>query len=184
MVFEDVSGNGNLWAVIYDGEEENVIVQTFTNWFNPDYLYKFFMENSVDLAKNFRITNLNQAVFDTIEDANKFACVIFDFSPDMELDMVFRPLENYRTAEMTLSREKAKGYRICNHPSWLRLYAIKLDEGSYLVTGGTIKLTWKMDEREHTLQELKRMEQVRNFLLGNGVTDLDALKDYKNNESN
>ena len=39
-----------------------------------------------------------------------------------------------------------------------------------------------MAERSHTLTELGRMEQVRNYLLDNGVFDLDGFNDYYENE--
>lgn len=34
-----------------------------------------------------------------------------------------------------------------------------------------------MREREHTLKELNRMEQVRNYLINEGVVDLEGLKE-------
>ena len=36
-----------------------------------------------------------------------------------------------------------------------------------------------MQERAHTLQELERMEKVRNFLLNAGVFDEDSFNDYQ-----
>lgn len=184
MRFDDVLGNEKLWAVMYDGEDDNILAKTFMNWLNPDFLHLFFYENSADLSKYFRITNLEQAVFDTMEDAAQLACVIFDLAPDADLDMLFRPLENYRYSEALLSKEKAKGSVTNSHPSWLRIYAIKIDAGTYLVTGGAIKLTWTLAERSHTIQELNRMEQVRNYLLEHGVIDLESFQDYTKNESN
>lgn len=82
---------------------------------------------------------------------------------------------------MLLGREKAKGRRSA-HDSWLRIYALRLESNTYLVTGGAIKLTRTMEEREHTLNELKRMEQVRNYLIEQGAVDLDGVKDIKENE--
>jgi hypothetical protein len=35
-----------------------------------------------------------------------------------------------------------------------------------------------MAEREHTLNELKKMEMVRNYLLDKGVVDADGIKEY------
>ena len=55
---------------------------------------------------------------------------------------------------------------------------IKLEPGIYVITGGAIKLTRTMQEREHTLRELERMEQVRAFLLTNNIIDKDAFIDY------
>lgn len=80
---------------------------------------------------------------------------------------------------MLLSKEKAKGKRVSGHASWLRIYAIKLGDGVYLVTGGAIKLTHLMQERRHTIIELERMEMVRNYLLDNGIIDSEGLKDYQ-----
>ncbi len=38
-----------------------------------------------------------------------------------------------------------------------------------------------MQEREHTLEELRRLEMVRNMLIGEGVTDLDGFSDFVEN---
>lgn len=54
----------------------------------------------------------------------------------------------------------------------------KLEDGNYIITGGAIKLTKTMQEREHTLRELLRLEQVRNFLLTNRIIDTDSFIDY------
>ena len=102
-----------------------------------------------------------------------------DISPDANLDDIFRPLENGRTSEMLLGKEKARLRNTTKHASWLRIYAIKLDPGIYIITGGAIKLTRTMQEREHTLVELARMEKVRRFLLDNDIVDMDSFKDYQ-----
>ena len=119
---------------------------------------------------------------ETIDQAKRLECVMLDITPDANLDILFRHLENSRFWEMTLGREKAYGDRRYRHQSWLRIYAIKIEPGIYLVTGGAIKLTAKMEERSHTLAELAKMERVRNYLLDNCVYDLDSFNDYIDNE--
>jgi hypothetical protein len=47
---------------------------------------------------------------------------------------------------------------------FLRLYAIRLADGSFVVTGGSIKLTEKMNGRKHLEAELVKMEQVKRYL--------------------
>ena len=158
MRFEDILHNGKLWAVVYDGDVEDILAKTFSNWLDPGFLEDFFSRNMQDLESYFHITNIDQAIYDTIADASSLSCLIMDINPDADLDRLFRPLENQRIREMLLSREKAKGKRSVTHASWLRLYAIKLDQGIYLITGGAIKLTYLMAEREHTLRELQKME--------------------------
>ena len=54
----------------------------------------------------------------------------------------------------------------------------ELNDNPYIITGGAIKLTRTMEEREHTLAELKKMEAVRNFLLNGGGIDADGLIEY------
>ena len=146
-------------------------------------LYNFAMEiraesNIDDLASYFKITDVNQAIYDTIEDSDRLQCLILDISPWADLDKLFRPLENSRSGEMLLSKEKARLKEYRRHTSWLRIYAIKLEPGTYVITGGAIKLTRTMQEREHTLHELEKMEKVRRFMLENDIIDKDAFTDY------
>ena len=82
---------------------------------------------------------------------------------------------------MLLGKEKAKPIRKERPSSWLRIYAIRLSEGVYVITGGAIKLTLKMEEREHTQLELVKMEKVRRFLLEKDVIDDDSFEDYIRN---
>ena len=177
MRFEDVLGDGRLWAVVYEHNQKNILTQIFEQWNDIDYLEEFFQENLRDLSESFKITDVDEAIFYTIDDAQMMKLLILDIRPESNLDRIFRPLENYRYREATLSKEKAKGVRIANHPSWLRLYALKFEPNTYLITGGAIKLTRAMEEREHTLHELYQMETVRRYLLENGIVDKDGLLD-------
>lgn len=178
MTFEDIKGDNRLWSVHYENEELNELDKVFTQWNDTGWLLKFFRENFDDLVSYFKITKLDEAVYDTMEDSDELECLILDISPDANLDELFRPLENSRSAEMMLSREKARLHNRPKHASWLRLYAIKLNPGIYVVTGGAIKLTRTMQEREHTIKELEKMEKIRQYLVKNGVIDDDSFVDF------
>lgn len=178
MTFDKILNNGTLWAVRYEGDDDNALRKVFNQWNDPEWLWDFFTENMADLEAYFKITDLNQAIYDTMDDSGELECLILDISPDADLDALFRPLENYRTTEMTLGKEKARLHNRPAHTSWLRLYAIKLEQGCYIITGGAIKLTHTMSERTHTLRELSKMERVRNLLLENGVIDNEGFEDY------
>ena len=180
MTFDKILPDNRLWAVRYDGEPDNVLQQVFDQWNDPEWLWNFFTDNIEDLESYFKITEVDQAIYDTLEDSNRLECLILDISPDANLDVLFRPLENDRAMEMLLGKEKARLQNRVEHASWLRLYAIKLEPGHYIITGGAIKLTRAMQERDHTLRELTKMEIVRNLLIEQGIVDADGFKDYAN----
>ncbi|MBR4923939.1 MAG: hypothetical protein IKY99_10055 [Bacteroidaceae bacterium] len=180
MTFDDITEDGRLWAVRYDGEKDNALYTLFDQWNDVMWLRTFFKANWQDLTSYFKITDVNQAIEDTIEDSEKLQGIIMDISPDANLDEIFHPLENYRTVDILLGKEKARLKRQVRHSSWLRIYAIKLSEGIYVITGGAIKLTLKMEEREHTRLELVKMEKVRSFLLNENIIDDDSFVEYMN----
>ena len=182
MTFEKILEDNRLWAVRYDEESSNCFDILFSSWYDLNWLKSFFKENIADLSSFFHITDVYEAVMETIDEAKRLECLMLDIAPGANLDLLFKHLENSRFSEMSLGREKAYGDGSHRHPSWLRIYAIKIEPGVYLITGGAIKLTHEMKERSHTLAELAKMEQVRNYLLDQGVYDLDGFNDYIDNE--
>lgn len=178
MTYDKILDDGRLWSVQYEGDDFNALQMLFDQWEDPMWLRDFFLKNIDDLSSYFKITDVNKAIFDTLEDREKLQCLILDISPDADLDKLFRPLDNNRTQEMLLGKEKARLKNTPRHASWLRIYAIKLEPGIYIVTGGAIKLTATMQEREHTLKELEKMEKVRTHLLEQNIVDADAFVDY------
>ena len=178
MTFDDITGDGRLWAVRYDGANDNELFRLFEHWNDVMWLRNFFKENINDLSAYFKITDINQAISDTIDDSEILEGVILEISPEADLDLIFRPLSNNRTIAEMLEKMKARGEKTNRHDSWLRIYAIRLADGKYIITGGAIKLTATMQERPHTQAELDKIEKVRRFLLDEGIVDDDGFIDY------
>jgi len=178
MTFDDITEDGRLWAVRYDGDEDNILYSLFDQWNDVAWLRSFFKANSKDLESYFKITNINDAITRTIDDSEKLEAIMMDISPEANLDLIFRPLSNSRIAECLLGKEKARLKNLVGRSSWLRIYAIKLAKGVYIVTGGAIKLTAAMQEREHTAAELAKIEKVRNFLLDEKIIDDESFIEY------
>lgn len=109
MRFEDVLQNGRLWAVVYDGDQQDILSQTFTHWLDPAFLEDFFSRNSKDLEEYFHITNLDVAIYDTIEDAASLSCLILDIRPDANLDTLFRPLETSVSVRCFFQEKRQRG---------------------------------------------------------------------------
>lgn len=178
MIFNDITGDERLWAVHFEGEQNNEFIKLFYNWNDVIWLRTFFKENMDDLSAYFNITDIKQAIDDTAEDSQRLRCIILDISPEADLDRIFRPLDNNQIPDSTLEKEKARLKHRIGHASWLRIYAIKLANGVYIITGGAIKLTATMQEREHTKKELVKIERVRRYLLEESIIDDNGFIDY------
>ena len=50
MTFDKITYDGRLWAVRYDGAEDNALVTVFDQWNDVQWLREFFKANIDDLA--------------------------------------------------------------------------------------------------------------------------------------
>ena len=71
MTFDDITEDGRLWAVRYEGCEDNILYFLFEQWNDVAWLRDFFKANSQDLESYFKITNINDAIRRTIDDSNE-----------------------------------------------------------------------------------------------------------------
>lgn len=146
-------------------------------WSDTEYLFDFFENNSEDL-KRISIAEAINVVLDQVFDfEDELLTAIEDYSKGNDwLDKFFVPLGKvYYNDEIYLFRRKAHG------PSqwptnWLRIYAIKLLD-CYVITGGAIKLTQRMEDREHNKNELEKFSKVIGFLKEQGIYDKNAIID-------
>ena len=172
-----IKGYDHLWSVKYPEKEADELTMLFRNWSNGNYLLDFFLSNMEDLKNFFHVQRISEAIKDTVEDAQVLQKLILDFPYTEHLDGLFHPLSlsDNRVTEMT--REKARNWNRDRHASWLRIYAIRVQEDVFVVTGGAIKLTPAMQDRPHTQEELDKLNQCREFLKNNGVIDQDSFVD-------
>ena len=134
MVFDKITGDGRLWAVRFDENADNEFIKTIDQWDDVQWLRAFFIENISDLIAYFKISDINIAISDTIDDSDRLQRIILDISPEADLNRIFRPLDNNQASDAMLQKEKARLKRKYGHSSWLRLYAIKLVSGVYIIT--------------------------------------------------
>jgi hypothetical protein len=160
-----------LYAFRYDGQWLDELERLFEEWSDIEYLETFFEQYESDL-KYFK-SDIDGAINDTISESIKLKKLLFEISKGKSstLDEVFRPLDNLEFREITLSKQKASR-------RWLRLYAIKIETNHYVITGGAIKLTHKMQDREHTQKEFRKLEKCRNHLQLNDVFDSDSFNEF------
>ena len=162
-----------LFAFHLNVENENELKKVLNFWSSTIELNDFLKINHVDWPKG---KKLNQLREDIQENAEKFEDLLKKLSTQKnpQLDQLFAALDNSEYKTIVLSKRKGKSSKKENH---LRLYALKIDTNCYVITGGAIKFTQFMEEREHTLNELKKLEFYRNYLRTHGVVDEDSFFD-------
>lgn len=161
----------HLWAVKSPDEDADELTMLFRKWNNVEFLLDFFIENFDDLKGYFKIERLDRAIEDTLEDAEALEELVLEFPYTEHLDSLFKPLDITDARISELTREKARNWDRDRHASWLRIYAIRLEPNVYVVTGGAIKLSRTMQEREHTALELDKLNRCKAYLKANGVFD-------------
>jgi|SRR5699024_790223 len=159
-----------LYAIRFSDSENNEFDRNFGLWSDPEYLRNFFEEHSGDLRSYNHFPrkeySIGDAVRKTFRDAENLENRLLDIAEAEDedeykvLQTLFRPLNDMETGLYPLQKSKGK----LKYHSWLRIYALRVDSDLYVMTGGTIKLTKKMQERSHTQKEIDKMKRVIPFL--------------------
>ncbi len=170
-----------LLTVQYEGEPVHEFARIFKQWRSVDYLEDFFETHRGDLqSEHFRkkkgLITIEEAVFTTIDEAEDFEYQIKEVAQtgkenDEETlhDLIFHPLHKNDSSKLH-QQNKAYGP---DRSSWLRLYAIRIAPNLYVISGGAIKLTSKLQDREHTNLELKKLKLVAAHLKEIGFDQAD-----------
>lgn len=158
----------SLYAVHYEGAVENEYERLMELWTDVSYLREFAKQN-----------NIQQDVKSFVDEVSEDAESIQDIMYAIELGEegwgnFFKPYYNNEMGYRELSLQKGRPKR-----SFLRLYAIQIDTGTYLVTGGAIKLVRATQESEILMEEEQKMKNVRNYLKNKGVFDNDSFQELK-----
>ncbi|MEP6794254.1 MAG: hypothetical protein ABJB16_08015 [Saprospiraceae bacterium] len=130
--------------------------------------------NQKDLPKEKMINDMATSI---IEDIDVIDNTLVTLTKDsgLKLTTFFRPLHNQEYQTKLLSKQKGR-------ENVLRMYAIKIDEDCFVITGGAIKLTQLMEERARTLEELHKLERARSYLKENGIGDADLFFELFNGQ--
>lgn len=166
----------SLYAIKYNTEENNEFNRLFNDWSDIEFLEAFFEEHKNDLQRKFyNNISIEKAIENTIDEANKLEQKLMKIAKSGKtnnyhtLQTIFKPLNNnneYPFPEYQKSKVYGDKWK-----SWLRIYAIRLEPNVFVITGGAIKLTRTMNEREHLLNELQKLEQTKQYLIEQGVID-------------
>lgn len=156
-IFED-----KLFAFHYKNEADDEYNRLMDLWTNVDYLYAYAKENLIYDASAFVETILRNA-----EDLQDWIAEIH-YSGHL-YGLYFKPLQISESTIKQLSFQKGKIFK-----NQLRLYALKIEEDCFVITGGAIKMTQTMQEHPDTVKELDKLLVARVWLKEQGVFDKDS----------
>lgn len=158
--------NESLFTVQYEGEENHEFKRLFVQWNDIEYLRSFLYEHSKDLETDFwGDISVRQAVLNIRRDATNLEGKLIELAKEGltnrygTLSLLLKPLDERSTGQGDF--ENYKSYGIAK-PSMIRLYAIRLDNNRFVISGGAIKLCKGM-ERDHLQYELMKLQVTHDF---------------------
>lgn len=165
-IFEEIDGI-ELYAVQYEGEERNEYDRLMDSWTDVDHLRNY--------AKAHQVADVDRFVRQILTAAEEIDDFLQSFNPATDgLDEFFKPLSNLDSGigkDLNSRKGRIDG-------NILRLYAIRLDQNFFLITGGAVKMSLEMRDHPDTERELQKIQTVRSYLKENGVFDDDSFIDF------
>ncbi len=181
-IFVDDNTGEGLYSFVYDGNLEPEYDRIMNLWSNVQYVSEYFLNNLKYLKDPFfdgqSLDSLISLIYpevleldDMFQDYNEAGFGQFAKT----LQQIFRPLfdDDYRLSIYQSAKTSVQRGRI----KLLRIYAIRMGPNAYVITGGSIKLTKKMQDHPDSNKELEKLEFVRRYLKSNNFLIEDDLKD-------
>lgn len=174
-----------LLAVQYDemGENENSWSRLNDNLDDIDFLENFFLEREHLLKDGyFGTIELPKAAVFIRQEMRHFSGLLEKADEGgiehviNSLNQMFKPLKENEDRKPELLRSKAYGRK---NKNWLRVYALKISDDLYVMTGGGIKLVHRIDDDETLKEERRKLGMVKAHLKALGMTDSDAFNDLE-----
>ena len=158
-----------LFAFQYNNEAYNEYDRLLRLWNDLEYLHSFLKENEKDVKE----ISQEDLALQITNDANIIDVTLYNIytNESRSLEEFFKQLHNSEYQAQVLSKRKGR-------KNYLRIYALKIDENCFVITGGSIKLTQLMQGRTHTETELKKINTCKQYLSDNGVFDSDSFFEF------
>ncbi len=157
-----------LFSFHYPQEAENEYDRLTMLWNDPEYLFEYAEKNEsfIHSYLSMSIEKFINCILDDVDILEEMLETHF-YGKSLSLNMCFQPLYDKESQCKRLSLQKRK----CKY---LRIYAIKIDEDCFVITGGAIKLAPAMQDHPDMIIELQKLNNCKNYLQANDVFDNDS----------
>lgn len=174
-----------LWSVCYpehqvNGKDRDVFNILFEQWSSRHYLKTFLTNHESDLEDPFWYGTGKTDLIDQIEiEREDFITELYAIETkqsgyeNMSLRSIFKKLHTNIYSLNFKGDSYRKGKPFISRPI-LRIYAIELEDETFVVTGGALKLTRTMAGLIFK-REFARLDRVKEFLDRNGIMNHQGL---------
>jgi hypothetical protein len=160
----------NLYSVIFDNNTDEF--EKFLRFLTDATQLEVYFNENRNVLKYYNIS-----IEDAIEKTLDLSIELYEYLKlnRNNLDKIFEPLKSFG-GEYALHRMKFKS-------NWIRVYAIKIESKYFVITGGVIKQSNKMKEHIGTQKQLVNLSKVREYLLEQGIVDVDGFFELINEKN-
>lgn len=158
-----------LYAIKYFGESSDEFERLFNLWNDTNYIHEYVVLNNDYLQTLFFKNRTRDEIIGQIyEEAQLLESLLYEFTKkgfesDVTLQMLFKPLADTEHTTPILQKTKAKIAEKSIKNPILRIYALRMGNNTFVITGGAIKLTRAMKEHPDTIIELEKLGKVKSF---------------------
>lgn len=160
----------SLFSFKYDNLFNSEYNKKLFHWQDNEYIYEMGLSNGIE------IEDIDQFFEEIFYDREY---LISRMTSCVEAKCLYDIFTNLHTKGIEIAKfEESKGKFFINSKkrlSKLRLYALRLEASSYIVTGGAIKFSQKMQDNVNTSTELERIKICRNFLINQDYSEEDII---------
>lgn len=160
-----------LYSFKYDSRHKSEYEKKLDEWQDFDYIYNKAIENDID------ITLIDGFFNEIFFDREFFRNEINRCGEQNTFFEIFKSLNNFTTQINSYEESKAKIYiNTQKRLSKLRLYSLRVSNTCFVITGGAIKFTQKMEDHPDTFEELVKLKKGRQFLIDNDFNENDIIE--------
>lgn len=169
-----------IWSVCFtEYENDDAFRYLFKKKWTPSYIFEFIESNSNLFDDSFWVgtdlVELGLKIKNEIELFYNELLIVSNQKTNLErsLHSIFSILDTNTFVLHNRNRDFRKGKANVDLPI-IRIYAIELEDGTIVITGGAFKITKSM-ETKVLKHEINKLKAVESYLREEGISDLNGL---------
>jgi hypothetical protein len=178
-IFVDEESGEGLYAMVHEGESQDEYERLFDLWDDAEYIFDYLLSNEeyikTDYFQGAEPEDIAQKISKEAEELEILIEEHF-FDPAKTLQMLFVPIGKQTYIPRYQETKAFVNDRRYFPKPILRIYAIRISENTFVISGGAIKLVHAMSDHADTKKELEKLLITKAFLSSNGFNTFEDFK--------